>query len=169
MNNKTFKIILSWGFVLIWMIFIFYLSSMNTHESNSKSTNTLNNAINTTVNITNSVGLTNSHPTIEKVNSLSNKLNLPFRKCMHASVYFILTLLLINALSVTFGYKRKYLIIAVVIAHLYALTDEYHQTFVIGRNGQYRDVLIDTCGSIIACIIFIISRTIILKFKPRIK
>ncbi len=29
--------------------------------------------------------------------------------------------------------------------------DEYHQTFVPGRTGQLSDVLLDTCGGVLAC------------------
>ncbi len=39
------------------------------------------------------------------------------------------------------------LLISIVIAGLYAGTDEYHQTFVSGRSGQPSDVLLDTAGA----------------------
>ena len=42
----------------------------------------------------------------------------------------------------------------ILIVILYASTDEFHQLFVPGREGTFRDVLIDTSGAIIA-IIFI--------------
>lgn len=37
-----------------------------------------------------------------------------------------------------------------ILAVLYAITDEYHQTFVFGRNGTWIDVLIDSTGAAIA-------------------
>lgn len=37
-----------------------------------------------------------------------------------------------------------------VLAALYAISDEYHQTFVFGRNGTWIDVLIDGAGAAIA-------------------
>ena len=36
---------------------------------------------------------------------------------------------------------------------LYAATDEWHQTFVPGRAGQFQDVLIDACGALIGALL----------------
>lgn len=38
----------------------------------------------------------------------------------------------------------------------YVMTDEFHQTFVPGRSGEIRDVLIDSVGALTGYIIFII-------------
>jgi VanZ family protein len=43
---------------------------------------------------------------------------------------------------------------SLLICYLYALSDEFHQLFVIGRSGEFKDVIIDTLGSILAIIIF---------------
>jgi VanZ family protein len=37
--------------------------------------------------------------------------------------------------------------VALLVAGMYAATDEFHQTFVPGRDGCVRDVLIDSCGA----------------------
>ncbi len=42
------------------------------------------------------------------------------------------------------GWQR---VVAVLAAALYALTDEYHQSFVAGRTPSLRDVGIDTTGA----------------------
>ncbi len=44
--------------------------------------------------------------------------------------------------------------IPVLIAGLYAATDEFHQTFVAGRSGQLSDVLLDTAGAATGALIF---------------
>lgn len=36
---------------------------------------------------------------------------------------------------------------ALIISVLYAMSDEYHQSFVVGRNGQWQDVIIDSLGA----------------------
>ncbi len=41
--------------------------------------------------------------------------------------------------------KRPYLY-AIVFTILYAISDEFHQTFVLGRHGQPIDVVIDSLG-----------------------
>lgn len=40
---------------------------------------------------------------------------------------------------------------AFIFTVLYAASDEYHQTFIPGRVGTYRDVLIDSAGVLVAC------------------
>ncbi|MBL7155498.1 MAG: VanZ family protein, partial [Candidatus Portnoybacteria bacterium] len=42
--------------------------------------------------------------------------------------------------------KKKILFLAVILAIGYALADEYHQSFILGRNASLRDVLIDSSG-----------------------
>jgi VanZ family protein len=39
-----------------------------------------------------------------------------------------------------------------LIATLYAISDEYHQTFIPGRNGQMADVVIDSIGALTALV-----------------
>ena len=47
----------------------------------------------------------------------------------------------------------KSVFIALLLACLYACSDEYHQTFVVGRTGQFNDVLIDFSGAFIGVLI----------------
>lgn len=44
----------------------------------------------------------------------------------------------------------------VLITALYAATDEFHQTFVPGRSGQFSDVVLDSCGAVAGVIFFAI-------------
>jgi VanZ family protein len=62
------------------------------------------------------------------------------RKVVHAGAYGLLWFLWWRAL----GYRRAALAAAVTIG--YAVTDEYHQSFVAGRHGTPVDVLIDAAG-----------------------
>jgi VanZ family protein len=71
------------------------------------------------------------------------------RKLAHFSEYFALTALWWWALRTQIGGRRS-LLPAVVIAFGYAITDEIHQTFVNGRIGTPRDVLIDSAGILTA-------------------
>ena len=54
----------------------------------------------------------------------------------------------------TLGMKRKYVLLASIICIIYALTDEFHQTFIDGRSGQISDVFLDSSGSLIATVVF---------------
>jgi VanZ family protein len=75
----------------------------------------------------------------------SPNLDFVLRKLAHVAEYFILTLLLFRALNRDLG-KSKALTVAAGGAFLYAISDEWHQTFVYGRYGTYADVLIDSAG-----------------------
>lgn len=73
-------------------------------------------------------------------------------KSAHFLEYAILTFLLIQALQEHKLTKKKVLILAVILAMSYAFSDEYHQSFILGRNASLRDVLIDSSGVLlIAC------------------
>ncbi len=67
-------------------------------------------------------------------------------KSAHFLEYAILTFLLIQALQEHRLTKKKILILAVILAVGYALADEYHQSFILGRNASLKDVLIDSSG-----------------------
>ncbi|MFI5206348.1 MAG: VanZ family protein [Candidatus Paceibacterales bacterium] len=62
------------------------------------------------------------------------------RKLAHILEYFILSFLIMRA----FGFRNYFL--TIIIALLYATSDEYHQTFVIGRSGKFSDIIFDLSG-----------------------
>ncbi len=82
------------------------------------------------------------------------------RKLAHIFVYFVLVALIFNALSKTFFYLKKQktvfdkLIFASFLSLIYAVLDEYHQTFVFGRSGSPKDILIDFLGIILFSLFF---------------
>lgn len=146
--------IISWILVIGWAIIIFIMSSMDTNESNGSSKQVINNVVERTVETTNGLGITDKHPTENKMNKVIEKLNYPLRKAAHASEYFIFTILILIALKNSGVKGNKRFIIALVICFIYACTDEYHQTFVNGRTGQFSDTLIDTFGGFISCLMY---------------
>ena len=75
------------------------------------------------------------------------------RKIAHLTEYGILTWLVMRALTADI-YRTKYLIASVVITLAYAGIDEWHQTWVVGRYGHIRDVLIDAIGIMIVAIFY---------------
>lgn len=156
------KTIISWILVVLWASIIFIMSGMDTNESNDKSKKVLNEIVEKTVETTNGMGITDKHPTQSKLNNVINKLNYPFRKMAHASEYLILSILLLIALKNSGIRDIKLFIIAVSVCFIYACTDEYHQTFVNGRTGQFIDVIIDTIGAIIGSLLY---RLIIVRKK----
>ena len=66
------------------------------------------------------------------------------RKCAHVTEYAVLAFLLRRALSTTLAFAA---------AVAYSVSDELHQTFVRGRHGAMRDVLIDSIGIVIGLLV----------------
>lgn len=80
--------------------------------------------------------------------------NLFLRKNAHAFEYLVLAILVAIALF-TYNYKGKKAIIYIMfICLFYAVTDEFHQSFVPGRTSLVSDVLIDFIGSLIGMSLF---------------
>ena len=55
------------------------------------------------------------------------------------------------------------IIIPIVVAFVYACSDEFHQLFIDGRSSEFTDVLIDTCGAILGVLIINLIFKIIKK------
>ena len=81
-------------------------------------------------------------------------LDLIVKKGGHALGYGLLALSYLRGLkgnSKDVGLKR--LVIAWGMATLYSATDEFHQSFVLGRNPTAIDVLIDSLGAALALVL----------------
>lgn len=71
------------------------------------------------------------------------------RKVAHVTEYAILSLFVNRSLGVNQESGRHPRIISTIIASLYALSDEFHQSFVPSRGATYTDVMWDTLGATI--------------------
>lgn len=71
------------------------------------------------------------------------------KKSLHAVAYGILAWLWWRALA---GVRdsRVRAAVSLAVSALYAVSDEWHQTFVAGRTGRASDVLIDIAGAVVA-------------------
>ena len=154
--KKAIKIIILLALAIGWMVCIYKLSGMNSSKSNGKSADILSIIIADTLDVTNDYGITNSHPDDAKIERASRLMNSPMRKVMHASVYFVLAFFLMILLNIISNHKYYWLtlLIALVLSVVFALTDEYHQTFVTGRTGQIMDVVIDSMGAVVGLVLY---------------
>lgn len=125
-----------WLMVLSWMVIIFVFSAQNSDNSSS------NNRF--VVDIFNSIGIN-----IDEL--LGGQANFIIRKLAHMTEYYILFLLVFNALKMDIKFKKN-LLVSILVVFVYASTDELHQSFVPGRACMFTDVLIDTAGAGIALI-----------------
>jgi VanZ family protein len=83
------------------------------------------------------------------LNSGLGWIDLVGRKILHFSEYALLCFLWWRPLASVTNHRRAVLL-AFVIASGYAVTDEFHQTFVQGRHGTPVDWLIDSAGAALA-------------------
>lgn len=141
MNKKLILYIL---LTILCMVTIFCFSSKNTVESNGASKSIIRYSVGIYEKIT------KKEVNEEKV---ITKLNYPVRKLAHASEYLIFTLLIILVLRNCHIKFKISIVIALLICFVYACSDEYHQTFINGRTGQFFDVLVDTFGGFIGVLI----------------
>lgn len=87
--------------------------------------------------------------------SLPSAWDLILRKGAHVAEYAVLAALMLRALDGGKPKKRgRVLIIALTACLLYAVSDEYHQTFVFGRSGSPYDAGIDAVGIAIGAVAF---------------
>lgn len=131
MNKKK---LIKWVVLLLWMLVIFLFSSQPHSGETTKSI------------------IEQIMPNI-KTNSLLDMVNFIVRKSAHITEYFILTLLVISLLKEYTKKERTIVLFSIIFCFIYAMTDEYHQSFVPGRSSLFRDVLIDTSGGILAIIL----------------
>ncbi len=80
-------------------------------------------------------------------------LDLVGRKVGHAALYGLLCWLWARALSTRLPVARA-TAWALAISVLYAASDEYHQSFVLGRVGSPLDVVIDAAGAVAVAYLF---------------
>lgn len=76
------------------------------------------------------------------------KLHAIIRKCAHVGEYFAFGVLLFRAMRAPqTGWQFRWACMAILIAALYAASDEFHQSFVPSRGPAVGDVLLDTEGA----------------------
>lgn len=123
-------------FAILWMAFIFYMSHQPAKISSVQSDNVVH--------------------VIKKVSKneeIENNINsFIVRKGAHMFLFCILAILFFGS-AYNGDNILKSVFIALLLAFLYACSDEYHQTFVVGRSGQFKDVLIDFSGAFIGVLI----------------
>lgn len=77
------------------------------------------------------------------------------RKIFHITEYAVLSILLVNALFVSVGFKKSNIyLLSFVLGVLYAISDEIHQYFVPGRFFSIVDILIDSIGVTVGIVLW---------------
>ena len=90
------------------------------------------------------------------------------RKGAHIFAYFVLGILTFNALWWVDLSKFKFnrpATLSIIVCALYAASDEFHELFIIGRSGELRDIIIDSCAAMVGVFIISIFVRILQKSK----
>ena len=132
---------------VLWMVFIFFMSS-RTGDGSSAMSNPITDFI---------VGLFQKvrNDSAQSVDKMTGVVEVMVRKGAHMTEYGILFAFLVLAVRKISGSTSAVWngIWAVAITFVYACSDEIHQLFVADRAGRGSDVLIDMCGALITLLI----------------
>lgn len=149
--KKVITRIILWVLVASLMVFIFAMSDQPAEESSATSGNTLK-AIFKII-----------YPGFEDLDETQQQSIIDqnqhfIRKTAHFSLYALMGILISLAMA---QHTKRFFFVSYIIGTLYATSDEIHQLYVPGRSGQISDVLLDSSGVMLGCIIiFIIYRSV---------
>ncbi len=156
MRGKRYTIV-TFLALAFWMVLIFYMSHQPAEESS---------AISDTVSYRAVAALNKIcgwQLEEEQIEERAEKIHYPIRKIAHMTEYAVLAALFFLHLS---AYEcmsgKKGFFLTAGLSVLYAVTDEYHQTFVEGRCGSPVDVAIDFVG-VLAGLMLVLSVSLIKK------
>ncbi|MET3683059.1 VanZ family protein [Alkalibacillus flavidus] len=130
----------AWVLVILWMAFIFYFS----HQPGTESSDLSGSVMQWILAIL-PFGLEESEA-----------FHFLVRKGAHVFVYFVLAILVMNAVRFHTEKMLTRIGIGLLLSLLYAASDEYHQTFIEGRAGQVSDVFIDSIGIMLGISVFVL-------------
>ena len=153
------KKIILWILIISWMTAMFCLS----HQEAVKSKKTSSEFI---IAIVEFFDFSDSLSEIEKEN-IAEELTFMVRKGAHFCAYAVFGALLYFLFGAYEVKKIRQIIFSVGVSFLYACSDEYHQTFIKGRSGEVRDIVIDTLGALLGVLAIKLITTVIMKIKKK--
>jgi VanZ family protein len=135
-TQVSMDLVKQWLPVILWSSFIFLMSTGTFSAKNTFST------------VRMVLGFLCPHLTSHQVITA----HATIRKAAHVSEYFVLGILLFRAFRVSSAgvWKWQWALLAVAAVVVWALGDEFHQSFVPTRTASIGDVGIDTAGGILA-------------------
>lgn len=144
--------------IVIWMAFIFSMSSQNSEVSSNTSGETIKVVLSVIPNFT------------EQPEEVQEKVVEDFqfitRKSAHFIAYMILGILAI-LLFLQYENINKKPQLAFLLCVVYAISDEVHQLFVPGRSGQVSDVIIDLSGSFVGIVVVLLCVKLLATKKQK--
>ena len=144
MNIRLIKRAIFAILIIINCIVIFNFSSQNSEKSSKQSDVVVERVVSS---------IEKKNKNAKKDPTLKDRVTFYVRKTAHFSIYTLLGIWLMNEANTFDISKKRRLVICLIFGCLYAISDEFHQSFVSGRSREIRDVCIDTCGVLFGCIL----------------
>ena len=145
------KPIITWIALILWMALIFAFSSQPSGETNHLSIGVSQILLKNQAAA--SLGVDGSETAVALFNII-------IRHFAHFFLFFVLGVLMLNALKRLKLREHNRIWISAAICFAYAVSDEIHQLFVPGRFSSIKDVLIDTAGAILGIAVYWMIRMI---------
>lgn len=150
---------ISWIPAVIIMVAIFWFSSKPADNSNESSLIITSQLINIYEDVA------NVQLQLDERSEIISTLNHIVRKSAHFCEYAILAFAFAFHLAVLKLVGKRLILIPVVLSSIYAMMDEFHQTFIPGRAGMLKDVLLDTAGAATGSLVFSLIILIVIIVK----
>lgn len=138
---KLFKRAVFLTLTLCWMALIFWFSAQEAQASSDLSGGFIAKLLSLLVEDFDAMDEASRMAMIDSLQTI-------VRKCAHAGVYAILGIFVFGFMSTFPLGIAKSFVVALAICVIYASSDEIHQYFVPGRSCEFRDVCIDSLGSL---------------------
>lgn len=151
----NFKKIITITLVIAWMILVFCLSNQVSKDS-AELSGSFTKII---LEIFNETDVKTPAPIL--------LIDTVIRKLAHFSIYTLGGILIFSFVNLYKIKIKNKALISWLIGTCYAITDEIHQLFVLGRSGEIRDVFIDSLGVITGIAISLLTVKIINKIRSR--
>ena len=136
--------------LLLWMAVIFLFSAQNGTQS-SVISRFIGHGI-----AENKNKLLQEEKSEEKIEKQVEAMQLVIRKGAHMAEYALLAIFFLLHICSYRRKPRKFWIWSWIFCIVYAGTDEIHQIFVPGRDGRIWDVCIDSIGSLLGILLFML-------------
>ncbi len=168
MKSITLKRVAMWSLVFLTMLAIFLFSAQEGTES-SKLSDKVMSAIEGGSSQSSQVTSSETSPTpsspAPKPSNEDHLIKITIlRKSAHIAIFAALGFFMMGAISLYKGKWYFHAPLSLLLCTLYAASDEWHQTFVVGRVGKMSDVGIDIFGILIGVLLMLLLISFIKKF-----
>lgn len=149
-RNITMKKVVTLILLVLWMSVIFFFSAQNGTQSSG-----ISRFIGYGI-AENKNRLLQKDESKEELTKQVEAMQFVIRKGAHMAEYALLAIFFSLHLCTYKKRPGKFWIWAWAFSTLFAATDEFHQWFVPGRDGRFLDVCIDSVGSLIGILVFML-------------